>query len=104
MKNTPKKRPVSDHSAERCTFTLPAQLYRDLCAVSMALGISRSALLVNVLGDTIHDMAVDLADFEAEGGGPGVVRRLRGQSIAKVESAYRDFITSQAHDGLETKQ
>jgi hypothetical protein len=78
--------------AVRCTFTLPANLYRDISSVSMAMGVSRSGLLVNVLGDSIHDMAVDLHDLYSSQPGPSVIRRLRGNSIARVEEAYREFM------------
>lgn len=90
-KRQQKIHPVEDKSV-RCTFTLPAELYRDISSVSMAMGISRSGLLVNVLGESIHDMAIDLHDLYASQAGPNVIRRLRGNSIAKVEEAYRDFM------------
>ncbi len=90
-KRQPKIQPTEEKSV-RCTFTLPAALYRDLSSVSMAMGVSRSGLLVNVIGDSIHDMAVDLHDFYSSQPGPNVIRRLRGNSIAKVEEAYRDFL------------
>jgi hypothetical protein len=76
-------------SSVRCTFTLPHALYADISAVSMAMGVSRSALLVSVLGDSIQDMAIDIADARPE---PGVMLRLRGRSIDKVEALYQQFM------------
>lgn len=99
-KNKPSQ-PPEEEKAVRCTFSLPPGLYRDLCAVSMAMGISRSGLLVNVLGDSIRDMAIDLNDLYSSQPGPNVIRRLRGNSIARVEEAYRDFIITAATDGPE---
>lgn len=93
-KRQTKLKPNSEpEKAVRCTFTLPAELYRDISSVSMAMGVSRSGLLVNVIGDSIHDMAIDLYDLYSSQPGPNVIRRLRGKSVAKVEEAYREFIT-----------
>jgi hypothetical protein len=89
---------TNEAAAVRCTFTLPANLYKDLSSVSMAMGVSRSGLLVNVIGDSIHDMAVDLHDLYSSQPGPNVIRRLRGNSIAKVEEAYRDFLIETCQD------
>lgn len=76
----------------RCSFTLPESLYDDLTTVSRGLGLSRSGVLVHVLGDSLHMMATAITDFHASGSTPEAALRLRGESVHKATAIYQDFI------------
>lgn len=71
----------------RFTVSLPPDVASDLNHLSQVLGISRSAIVADVLGDAFRAL-VPVVDHYAlpEAGGSG--RRLRGASAAEIR---RDF-------------
>lgn len=75
----------------RCTFTLPEELYQNICKISGSLGISKSALVALTLSDAVSLMVGVVSDFEEAGGTPEASLRLRGESVARVDAIYREF-------------
>lgn len=71
--------------ARRCSFSLPEQVSDDLRSVSARLGVTQSALLVQLLGWPLNDLA-RLVDSIPENPTPEDVRRLRGASVALIQS------------------
>lgn len=75
--------------SSRLTFTLPPVMAADLQYLSDRMGISRGALLVQLVGHPLHQLAgmvratPDNPDAES-------LRRFRGQSIDYIEQAVSD--------------
>ncbi len=81
----------------RCSFTFPKTLHDDLTTISRGLGVSRSAILTNALGDSLHVMAEAITEFHAHGSTPEAALRLRGESVHKVDALYREFVDAIEH-------
>lgn len=76
----------------RCTFTLPKSVSDDINTVAKGLHVSRSALVVNMLGDGVHDMASVVRQYRQLGETPEAALRLRGESVEKVKLLYGEFL------------
>lgn len=78
----------------RTSFTLPAPLYSDLSYVASRLGVSQSALLMQVISEPLAFMANTLQSIPpSETSNPDAVRRFRGESVEFVNHAYTDLMT-----------
>lgn len=83
---------------KRCSFSLPSNVAADVASVSEAMGVSQSALVAQVLGDTISSMRELLSmsvPAGADTSSPEVMRRLRGDSVQFVQdrvSAFMDIL------------
>ncbi len=63
----------------RVSFTLPAQIVNDLAFISERVGVSRSSILADILGEPLADLRSLLEQVPASPSG-GDVLRLRGKS------------------------
>lgn len=78
----------------RTSFTLPAPLYSDISYVASRLGVSQSALLIQVISEPLSFMASTLKTIPpSETSNPDAVRRFRGESVDFVNHAYTDLMT-----------
>lgn len=76
--------PTNKRKLERISFTLPPALLSDLAAISERIGVSRSAIVADLLTGPAHDMrelleAIPPAPTQAD------LLRLRGKSEALIE-------------------
>lgn len=69
----------------RMTFTVPPELREDLAYLSGRLGVTRSAFVSLLLGDTVRDMR-QLLEHVPERPTEEDFKRFRGESVAIVES------------------
>lgn len=80
----------------RVSFTLPPQVVKDLAFVSEKLGVSRSAILADILGEPLADLRSLLEQVPTQPT-EGDVLRLRGKSediiahrLSEVRSMFDD--------------
>ena len=73
---------------ERCSFTLPSQVKKDLSYVAKRVGVGRSALVSEMLGSGLSEMAAVLRALPADTSGltDGEFRRFRGASVDIVRN------------------
>lgn len=74
----------------RVTFTLPPSLVADLAFVSERVGVSRSAIVSDVLGQPLADLRRLLEAFPPSPS-PADVLRLRGDSEALIEARLSEL-------------
>lgn len=79
---------------ERMTFSLPALMGQRITRVAFRLGVSRSALVVQLLEQPVADLAelVGKVPERDEDITPEVAMRLRGESAALVAKRIADAV------------
>jgi len=80
----------------RCSFTLPAETADQLAAIAARLGISRSALVAELLSDTLGAMQL-LIDVLP----PGKVHRLSEDEVRRFRGASIDLIRKAVAEAQE---
>jgi hypothetical protein len=73
------------------SYSLPAQVAVAIQRVATRLGVSQSALIVELIGQPVSDLETMLDQLPAEPS-PDDVRRLRGASVALVKSRVADAV------------
>ena len=80
---------------KRCSFSLPVGVAADIEFVSSAMGLSQSAFVAQVLGETVSGIRELLAIScvgDSDLDSPDVVRRLRGGSVQFVQDKVSEFM------------
>lgn len=87
---------------KRCSFSLPSKVASDLVFLSEAMGVSQSAILSQIAGESISAMSALLRSAGSDLSSPEVVRRLRGESVQYVQDEVSRFMSkvgeAPAHD------
>lgn len=78
---------------KRCSFSLPAHLVSDLVFISETMGVSQSAILSQIAGDSISALSGLLRGAGSDLSSPDVVRRLRGDSVRFVQDEVSKFMS-----------
>lgn len=79
-------------STVRCSFSLPSQVDADLTRVSSLMGVTRSALLAQMLTEPLQMMLGPLESYSAGMDAPEAKKRLRGDSVAEIARLYSEFM------------
>lgn len=80
---------------KRCSFSLPTKIASDLAYVSESMGVSQSALLSQLAGDSIVMMADLLRSVgSSDLSSPEVIKRLRGESVQFIEKEVSQFMSA----------
>lgn len=79
---------------KRCSFSLPTQIVSDLAYVSATMGVSQSALLSQIAGESISMMAQLLRSVGSDLSAPDVIKRLRGESVHFIEKEVSHFMSA----------
>jgi predicted DNA-binding protein len=74
----------------RMSFTVPREVYDDLNEISQALGITKSAVVAQVLGATLRDM-LELVQHASSIDTPDGLKRFRGKSESLIEDKLAQF-------------
>jgi hypothetical protein len=85
----------------RATFTLPRELAKDLNHVAKMLGLSQSALLVQLLEQPMADLVRLVQTIPPDAAPPEAARRLRTDSATRIREVVQDAL--RAADALEGK-
>lgn len=80
------------HRSKRCSFSLPSDIASDLAYLSGVMGVSQSALLSQIAGDSIRMLSDLLRNAGGDLSSPDVVKRLRGDSIQFIEKEVSQFM------------
>lgn len=78
---------------KRCSFSLPTKIASDLAYVSESMGVSQSALLSQIAGESIVMMADLLRSAGSDLSSPDVIKRLRGESVQFIEKEVSHFMS-----------
>lgn len=78
---------------KRCSFSLPTKIASDLAYVSESMGVSQSALLSQIAGESIVMMADLLRSAGSDLSSPEVIKRLRGESVQFIEKEVSHFMS-----------
>lgn len=78
---------------KRCSFSLPTKIASDLAYVSESMGVSQSALLSQIAGESIVMMADLLRSVGSDLSSPEVIKRLRGESVQFIEKEVSHFMS-----------
>jgi cob(I)alamin adenosyltransferase len=79
---------------KRCSFSLPTKTASDLAYVSDCMGVSQSALLSQIAGDSISMMASLLRSSGSDLSSPEVIKRFRGESVQFIEKEVSQFMST----------
>jgi hypothetical protein len=80
---------VAKPTMHRATFTLPADLARNLSALSKRMGVSQSAIVVDLLQEPIAAIAAIIDDLPPAPS-PDDVKRARGRSLQLIEDVMHE--------------
>jgi hypothetical protein len=80
--------------SKRCSFSLPSDIASDLAYLSGVMGVSQSALLSQIAGDSIRMMSRLLRDAGGDLSSPDVVKRLRGDSVRFIQKEVSQFMNA----------
>lgn len=81
--------PVPPGLRYRATFSLPAQLAKDIARLARRMGVSQSALLAELLAAPIAAMLEVVETIPEAGATPADVKRARGKSVALIREAVQ---------------
>lgn len=84
----------------RLTFTVPPQIVDDLAYVSARVGVSRSALVSDLLLDPLHDLRGLLESVPSPAGNDDMLR-LRGKSEELIEQRLSDLRSALDSAGIK---
>lgn len=84
---------------KRCSFSLPTHIATDLAYLSETMGVSQSALLSQIAGDSIVMMSELLRSAGSDLSSPEVVKRLRGDSVKFIEREVSHFFEALGDGG-----
>lgn len=74
----------------RVSYTLPPEIVSDLAFISERVGVSRSAILADVLGEPLHDLRA-LLESAPPKPTKGDMLRLRGKSEDIIEQRLSEL-------------
>lgn len=74
----------------RMSFTVPPQIRADLDYLSTRLGVTKSALLVELLGSALHDLR-SLVEMVPDNPSPDELLRARGKSNEMIATRLRSY-------------
>lgn len=79
---------------KRCSFSLPTKIASDLAFLSETMGVSQSALLSQIAGESITMLSDLLRSAGSDLSSPEVVKRLRGESVALIQREVSSYLSS----------
>jgi len=82
------------HKVKKVSLSVPASVVSDLTKVSQALGVSRSALAGELLGNVLSDLKVILRSSTAALPPPAdgdTIRRARGASLELIQGRVSEL-------------
>jgi hypothetical protein len=79
---------------KRCSFSLPTKIASDLAFLSDTMGVSQSALLSQIAGESITMLSDLLRSAGSDLSSPEVVKRLRGESVALIQREVSSYLSS----------
>lgn len=80
----------------RCSFSIPRGTWEDLVYVSERMGITRSALVTEMLENSVSDMRT-LLEMTPKKPTPADVKRLRGASVDFVKAEFQEVMEKLGH-------
>lgn len=83
---------VAGLAMHRTTLSLPPDLARNLAALSKRMGISQSAIVVELLQEPLAQVAAIMDDLPPAPS-PADVKRARGRSLALIEEVMHEATT-----------
>jgi hypothetical protein len=76
----------------RVSLTIPEDLNSDLESISRCTGISKSALVSELLVDRVTDIHLLLLNDDRFNGGGGTTKRMRGDSARSIRSSLSSIM------------
>jgi hypothetical protein len=81
--------PAAKPLCYRATFSLPAELARNINRLAKRMGVSQSALLTELLTEPIDAMCGVIDEIPTAGATPDDVKRAKGKSIALIRDVVQ---------------
>jgi hypothetical protein len=85
----------------RATFSLPAQLAKDIARLSKRLGVSQSAFLSELLKDPIAAMLDIIDELPQAGATPDDLKRAKGKSKVYIEQIVQEATSLAVQEALK---
>lgn len=98
--NKPTRRRTAPEPYYRATFSLPAQLARDINRLAKRLGVSQSAFLAEMLKDPVAAMLAIMDELPQSGATPDDLKRAKGKSKEFIEQIVQEA-SDLARDALK---